>query len=379
MQPLSGLKILDFSTLLPGPLATLILAEAGADVLKIERPGTGDDMRSFPPFVAGESALFALLNRGKRSLAIDLKAADAWSTLEPLVQGADVLVEQFRPGVMDRLGLGYDRLRTINPRLVYCSITGYGQDGPKANVVGHDLTYLAEAGVLAQAKLGSVPPVLAADIAGGAYPAVMNILLALRQRDASGRGVHLDIAMAEQSLTFAVGGLAELWTGGRSPAPGGWLLTGGSPRYQLYITSDGQWVAAAPLEQKFWQRFCELIQLPAELRDDRRDPEATRAGVERRIASEPADHWRRLFAGEDVSTAVVTTLEGAVADPQVAARGVLAHRLAVGGREMPALPVPVAAGFRRPPETDAAPGLDPAPGSPEVQTPPSLGSDRHLY
>ena len=369
MQPLSGLKVLDFSTLLPGPLATLILAEAGADVLKIERPGTGDDMRSFPPFVAGESALFALLNRGKRSLALDLKAADAWPTLEPLVRGADVLVEQFRPGVMDRLGLGYDHLKAINPRLVYCSITGYGQDGPKAKVVGHDLTYLAEAGVLAQAKLGSVPPVLVADIAGGAYPAVMNILLALRQRDASGCGVHLDIAMAEQSLTFAVGGLAELWAGGRSPAPGGWLLTGGSPRYQLYATSDGQWVAAAPLEQKFWQWFCELIQLPPELHDDRRDPEATRTGVGRLIASEPAEHWRRLFTGEDVSTAVVATLEEAVADPQIGARNVLAHRLAVGGREIPALPVPVAAGFRRPPETDAAPGLDPAQGSPQVQRP----------
>lgn len=332
MQPLSGLKVLDFSTLLPGPLATLILAEAGADVLKIERPGTGDDMRSFPPS-SPASALFALLNRGKQSLPLDLKAVDAWPTLEPLVRDADVLVEQFRPGVMDRLGLGYDRLRTINPRLIYCSITGYGQDGPKANVVGHDLTYLAEAGVLAQAKLGSVPPVLAADIAGGAYPAVMNILMALRQRDSSGLGCHLDIAMAEQSLTFAVGGLAELWAGGRSPAPGGWLLTGGSPRYQLYATSDGQWVAAAPLEQKFWQRFCELIQLPDALRDDRHDPEATRAGVGRRIASESAEHWRPLFAGEDVSTAVVATLEEAVADPQVTARGVLAHRLAVGTRD----------------------------------------------
>lgn len=357
MQPLSNIKVLDFTTLLPGPLATLILAEAGADVLKIERSAAGDDMRSFPPAIAGESVLFALLNRGKRSLALDLKAAGAWPVLQPLVQGADVLVEQFRPGVMDRLGLGYERLKAINPRLVYCSITGYGQDGPKAQTVGHDLTYLAEAGVLAQARLGTVPPVLAADIAGGAYPAVMNVLLALRQRDTTGLGCRLDIAMAEQSLTFAVGGLAEMWTTGRSPAPGGWLLTGGSPRYQLYATSDGQWVAAAPLEEKFWQRFCQLIDLPAELRDDRRAPEATRAGVARQIAAGSADHWRRLFAGEDVSAAVVATLEEAVADPQIAARGVLAHRLAVGGRVMPALPVPVAADFRRPAEIKPAPAL----------------------
>ena len=357
VQPLAGLKVLDFSTLLPGPLATLILAEAGAEVLKIERPGTGDDMRHFPPFVAKESALFALLNRGKKSLALDLKDAAAWTTLEPLVRDADILVEQFRPGVMDRLGLGYATLKVINPRLVYCSITGYGQDGPKANLVGHDLTYLAEAGVLSQAKLGSVPPVLAADIAGGAYPAVMNILMALRRRDTTGEGLHLDIAMAEQSLTFAVGGLAELFATGTAPGPAEWLLTGGSPRYQVYPTSDGQFLAAAPLEQKFWQRFCELIALPVELRDDRRDSEATRSGVAKLIGAKPASHWRKLFDGEDVSCAVVATLEEAVADPQIAARAVLAHRLNVAGKEMPAFPVPVAPEFRRAPETARAPKL----------------------
>ncbi len=357
VQPLSGLKVLDFSTLLPGPLATLILTEAGAEVLKVERPGTGDDMRSFPPFVAKESALFALLNRGKRSLALDLKAPDAWTVLEPLVRSADVLVEQFRPGVMDRLGLGYERLKAINPRLVYCSITGYGQDGPKANVVGHDLTYLADAGVLSQAKLGSVPPVLAADIAGGAYPAVMNILLALRRRDTTGEGAYLDIAMAEQSLIFAVGGLAELFATGTAPGPAQWLLTGGSPRYQVYPTSDGQFLAAAPLEQKFWQRFCELIELPSELRDDRRDGEATRSGVATLIAAKSASHWRVLFDGEDVSCAVAATLEEAVADPQIVARKVLAHRLNVAGREMPAFPVPVAPEFRRAPDVESAPKL----------------------
>jgi len=357
VQPLAGLNVLDFSTLLPGPLATLILAEAGAEVLKIERPGAGDDMRGFRPFVEGESALFALLNRGKRSLALDLKSADAWTTLEPLVRGADVLVEQFRPGVMERLGLGYARLRAINPRLIYCSITGYGQNGPKANVVGHDLTYLAEAGVLSQAKLGSVPPVLAADIAGGAYPAVMNILLALRQRDAIGSGAHLDIAMAEQSLTFAVGGLAELFATGKAPGPAEWLLTGGSPRYQVYPTADGHWLAAAPLEQKFWQRFCELIGLPAELREDRRDSEATRAAVAKLIAAKPASHWRALFAGEDVSCAIIATLEEAVADPQIVERKVLAHRLAVAGRKMAAFPVPVAPEFRAVPGVAKAPKL----------------------
>jgi len=357
VQPLSGLKVLDFSTLLPGPLATLILAEAGADVLKIERPGSGDDMRAYAPVVEGESVLFALLNRGKRSLALDLKSPGAVAQVAALVREADILVEQFRPGVMDRLGLGYAALNAINPRLVYCSITGYGQDGPKAQTAGHDLTYLADAGILAQAALGSVPPVLAADIAGGAYPAVMNILLALRQRDATGRGCHLDIAMTEQSLTFGVAGLAQHWGAGRAPDPGKGLLTGGSPRYQLYETADGRWVAAAPLEQKFWQRFCAVIDLPEPLRDDARDPEATRAGIAARIASAPADHWRAAFAGQDVSSVVVSSLKEALNDPQITSRATLAHRLALGDREIPALPVPVSPGFRRATETAAAPKL----------------------
>ena len=358
MQPLSGLKVLDFSTLLPGPLATLILSEAGADVLKIERPGSGDDMRAYAPVVEGESVLFALLNRGKRSLALDLKSPDALAQVMALVREADILVEQFRPGVMDRLGLGYAALRAINPRLIYCSITGYGQDGPKAQTAGHDLTYLADAGILAQAKLGAVPPVLAADIAGGAYPAVMNILLALRQRDATGQGCHLDIAMTEQSLTFGVAALAQLWGAGRAPDPGQGLLTGSSPRYQLYETADGKWVAAAPLEEKFWQRFCAVIDLPDHLRDDTRDPETTRAGVAACIASAPADHWRAAFAGQDVSSVVVSSLEEALNDQLVTGRARLAHRLSVGTREMPALPVPVAPGFRRAAETAAAPKLD---------------------
>jgi alpha-methylacyl-CoA racemase len=358
VQPLSGLKVLDFSTLLPGPLATLILAEAGADILKIERPGSGDDMRAYAPVVEGESVLFALLNRGKRSLALDLKSPDAVAQVVALVSDADILVEQFRPGVMDRLGLGYAALKAINPGLIYCSITGYGQDGPKAQTAGHDLTYLADAGILAQAKLGAVPPVLAADIAGGAYPAVMNILLALRQRDATGQGCHLDIAMAEQSLTFGVASLAQHWGTGRAPDPGHGLLTGGSPRYQLYETADGKWVAAAPLEEKFWQRFCAVIGLPEPLHDDARAPQATREGVAACIASAPAEHWRAAFAGQDVSSVVVSSLEEALSDPQVTGRTTLAHRLAVGTLEMPALPVPVAPGFRRAAETTAAPKLD---------------------
>ena len=198
MQPLTGLFVLDFTTLLPGPLATLMLAEAGAEVLKIEQRG-GENARRFPPFVGNESAAFTMLNRGKTSMTLDLKSDADREKLMPLIQRADIVVEQFRPGVMDRLGLGYDELKKINPKLIYCSISGYGQSGPRVHEAGHDINYIGNTGLLdlqpGPADRPVVPPMLAADIAGGSFPAVINILLALRARDKSGHGCRIDIAM----------------------------------------------------------------------------------------------------------------------------------------------------------------------------------------
>ena len=181
MRPLEGIRVLDFSTLLPGPLATLMLAEAGAEVIKIERPPIGDEMRTYVPSIGRDSLMFAQLNRGKRSIAIDLKAPGSVERLMPLLRSTDVLVEQFRPGVMTRLGLGYETLRELNPRIVYCSLTGYGASGPKADKAAHDLNYVAESGMLAlvprPGEAPSMPPTLIADIGAGAYPAVINVLL----------------------------------------------------------------------------------------------------------------------------------------------------------------------------------------------------------
>src|SRR4029079_9251824 len=182
MQPLTGLFVLDFTTLLPGPLATLMLAEAGAEVLKIEQPG-GENARRFPPFVGNESAAFAMLNRGKTSMTIDLKSDVDREKLIPLIKRADIVVEQFRPGVMDRLGFGYDGVRKINPKLIYCSVSGYGQSGPRGHEAGHENQYIGNDRARdLQPGPGDqpvVPPMLAADIAGGSFPAVINILLAL--------------------------------------------------------------------------------------------------------------------------------------------------------------------------------------------------------
>ena len=361
MQPLAGIRVLDFTTLLPGPLATLLLAEAGAEVIKIERPGSGDEMRLYQPRFGGSSVNFALLNRGKRSIALDLKASGAVDRMRPLIVSADVVVEQFRPGVMERLGLGWEQLSAINPRLVYCAITGYGADGPKAQVAAHDLNYLAETGLLSLAAGADgapvVPPALIADIGGGAYPAVINILLGLAQRSHTGLGCRLDVAMTDNLFTFAYWAIGNGFAADAWPRPGGELVTGGSPRYNIYRTADGRFLAAAPLEDRFWINFCEAICLGPEFRDDAADPAASRRAVGERIAAASAAEWTVRLAGKDVCCAVVATVAEALADPHFAARGLFARKLASEGRVLPALPVPIDPSFRGEASEKAYPAL----------------------
>ncbi len=343
--PLAGITVLDFSTLLPGPLAGLMLAQAGAEVIKIERPGVGDEMRSYEPKLDADSVNFHLLNRGKRSLAIDLKAPGAAARLHPLIARGDVLIEQFRPGVMAKLGLGPEQVHAINPGIVYCSITGWGQTGPKSGTAAHDLNYMAETGLLAltgdAAGAPVLPPILAADIAGGAMPAMINILLALRDRDRHGRGAVLDIAMADALFTFAYWGLGNGFHAGRWPRRSGDLVTGGSPRYNIYRTSDGAFLAAAPLEDKFWNLFCDLIDLDPQWRGEDADPAAATGAVAGRIATRSAADWETLFAGRDVCCSIVRTLEEAVGDPHFGARGLFSE-----GAEVLALPLPIAPAYR---------------------------------
>ncbi|HWK95706.1 MAG TPA: CoA transferase [Pseudolabrys sp.] len=349
-QPLKGLLVLDFTTLLPGPLAALMLAEAGAEVIKIERPG-GEDMRRFPPLVNGESAVYAILNRGKEGMMLDLKSAADRDKLKPLIARADIVIEQFRPGVMARLGLGYDDMRAINPKIIYCSISGYGQSGPRAQEAGHDINYIGATGLLdlqpGPPDAPVVPPAQVADIAGGSFPAVINILLALRARDQSGEGAYIDIAMTDAMFTFGWYALALGVGGGRFPKPGEIPVVGASPRYRLYPARDGKLVACGALEQKFWEAFCAAIGLAAELIDDKRDPQATGEAVARIIAQRPSEDWASAFAGIDCCTTIVATLEEALRDPHFVERGLFAHRLTLkGGKEMTALPVPVDAQFR---------------------------------
>jgi crotonobetainyl-CoA:carnitine CoA-transferase CaiB-like acyl-CoA transferase len=350
MPPLAGIRVLDFSTLLPGPLATLLLAEAGAEVIKIERPGAGDEMRSYVPKFGGDSVNFAMLNRGKRSIALDLKAPDAVARLTSLIERSDVILEQFRPGVMERLGLGYPAVAKLNPRIIFCSITGYGREGARTMTAGHDLNYIAETGLLALCAGADgapvIPPALIADIAGGTYPAVINILLALRERERTGRGCQFDIAMADNLFAFMYWAIGEGLAAGRWPQPGRALVTGGSPRYQIYRTRDDRYIAAAPLEEKFWHNFCEVIGLPAEARDDTRDAAAVRRAVAERIRSRTAQEWRAAFAGKDLCCNVVRSIEEALADPDFIARHLFDARLVAGAASITALPSPIAAAFR---------------------------------
>jgi crotonobetainyl-CoA:carnitine CoA-transferase CaiB-like acyl-CoA transferase len=356
--PLAGIRVLDFSTLLPGPMATLLLAEAGAEVIKIERPG-GEDMRRFEPKWGKESVAFAMLNRGKKSVAADLKDARVRDRILALGKTADVVVEQFRPGVMDRLGLGYQAFRTVNPRIVYCAISGYGQSGPRRDRAGHDLNYIGDAGLLALScgPQGSrvVPPALIADIAGASYPAVMNILLALRQREATGEGAFIDVSMSDCVFPFMFWALGAGFATGQWPGNGTDLLTGGTPRYRLYETRDGKVAAVAAIEQRFWTSFCAAIGLEPDLIDDTRDKAATINRVTDIIASKTAAEWLPVFDKADCCCSIMQNLRAALDDPHFKARGLFAARLVnADGQTIPALPLPVAAPLRPGAQSDAS-------------------------
>src|SRR5690606_30399780 len=272
----------------------------------------------------------------------------------------DVVVEQFRPGVMQRLGLDYKTLSAINPRLIYCSITTYGQHGPKALRAAHDLNFQAETGMLALSADASgapiVPPTLTGDLAAGTYPAVVNILLALRQRDTDGKGQHLDISMTDNLFTLMYWGLGNGWSQGLWPQPGKELVTGGSVRYAIYRTSDGRYLSAAPLEERFWKTFLTLIGAP-ELAQEQ-DEARVRAEVSRIISSQPVSHWNEVFEGHDVCVSEVVNLEQAVQDPHFKARGLFDREVMNShGRRMPAPPVPVCTAFRSTEMRIAAPAL----------------------
>ncbi|CAN5156767.1 CaiB/BaiF CoA-transferase family protein [soil metagenome] len=351
--------MLEFGSLVPGPLAGLILAEAGAQVIKVERPPAGDDLRGYEPKIGQDSVHYHTLNRSKSLLLVDLKDAVDRKRLEPWLKQADILIDQFRPGVLGRLGLDYESVKSINPGIIYCSLTGWGQTGPKAQKAAHDLNFLAESGHL-DLTCGvdgapTLPPLLAADIAGGVYPAIINILFAYIQRQSSGVGTYLDIAISDGLMTFHYDTLVPALTFGMWPQRGGELVTGGSPRYQIYAAADGRYVAVAAMEDRFWHIFCDMIELEEKWRDPRQPAEDVKAEIVTLIAARTSDAWREAMEGKDVCCSIVATLEEAMNDPQTRARGLFDRTVMTTAGAIPALPLPVARQFL----SDAA--LSPAP------------------
>ena len=302
---LRGIRVLDLSRLLPGPYLTMVLADMGADVVKIEDPKLGDYLRAFPPGKGGMSGRFLAINRGKRSLALDLKAAPARDALLRMVEQADVVVESFRPGVMDKLGLGYATLAAKNAKIIVCSISGYGQTGPYVERAGHDLDYIALAGVLAMTGPAGgapqMPGVQIADLAGGALWGATAILGALVGRERTGKGAHLDISMTEGALALLAAELGNLFCGAH-PTRGSEMLNGAAACYGVYRTKDDRYLAVGALEPKFWIALNQAIgRTPnvAEIVGDAAQQERTRGELAAIFAMKTAAEWTALFADKD--------------------------------------------------------------------------------
>lgn len=327
-RPLESLRVLDFSTLLPGPFATMVLADLGAEVVRVEAPDRPDWVRLLPPFDGDVSAWHALLNRNKRSLAIDLKQPGAAEVIHRLVQTYDVVVEQFRPGVMDRLGIGYAALSAVNPRLIYCAITGYGQTGPYRHRAGHDINYLALAGVLSHTGRKASGPagigVQIADIGGGSFGAITGILAAVVQRQLTVEGQLVDISMADMALAWNGMAASEWLAGGELAAYESGPLNGGGV-YDSYRTRDGRYLAVGSLEPKFWQVFCAAIGRPelASASSLTESPIEVKAQVAEIIQQKTLAEWVVVFQPLDACVEPVLTLAEAIEHPQVTARGMV--------------------------------------------------------
>ncbi|MEI6446626.1 MAG: CaiB/BaiF CoA-transferase family protein [Actinomycetes bacterium] len=362
---LSGLKVLDLSRLLPGPFCSLLLADLGADVLKVEDTGMGDYVRWAPPAYPGveqsaAGALFLSLNRNKRSIRIDLKSDEGKEVLRRLVKDADVLLESFRPGVLDRLGVGYEALKEINPGLVYCAISGYGQDGPGRDAAGHDMNYLALGGMLGMTGEADGPPIQnagqVADIGGGALMAAFGILAALRARDGSGEGQFVDVSMFDGALSWlgmpAAQGLLE----GESPKRGNVGLAGSLICYRPYACSDGH-IALGALEAKFWKAFCEGVERP-DLIDQQFQPVGSdvHREVEGIFLSRTRDEWEEFASRVDCCLTPVLTLDEALESELVKARAMVAP-LTQPGAEKPVRLLGAPIKFSATPaDTDRLPG-----------------------
>lgn len=322
-QALDGLKVLDLTRLLPGGYCTLLLADMGADVLKVEDPFGGDYVRWFPPKVKEEGIYFLAVNRNKKSMKLNLKHERGREIFKKLVAEYDVLVEGFRPGVMQKFGLSYDEVSRVNPKIVYCSISGYGQDGPYSQRAGHDINYIGIAGILGitgyKGQPPAVPGVPMADFGGGGMSAALGIMMALYHRDRTGNGQYVDISMMDGVTPWLANIAAKYFHTGEDQRAGEAELAGGLACYRTYETRDGRCLSVGALEPKFWANFCRLIEREDLI--DRQLDIGDDGKLEHEMISifksKTADEWATLLEGHDTCIERVNNLDEAMTDPQI--------------------------------------------------------------
>ncbi|HJV87092.1 MAG TPA: CaiB/BaiF CoA-transferase family protein [Noviherbaspirillum sp.] len=338
-KPLQGIRVLDLTRLLPGPMATMHLADMGAEVIKIEDPGAGDYARTMGPVRKEVSQFFIAVNRGKHGIRLDLKNSAQREELLTMSESADVVVESFRPGVMDKLGVGWEVLKERNPKLVMCAISGYGQDGPFAQLAGHDINYVGLAGMLEQNVGPDGVPALGnlqvGDLLGGAQAAVQGILAALIGAKATGKGRFVDVSMTDAVFAHNVMPLVAVNNFGRTAPPGRDLLTGGVPCYNVYRTSDNRFMAVGALELKFWEACCDVLGRP-DLKSRHwslgqhvggEDAMTVKAELDAIFAAETMSTWTERFAAADCCVTPILRADEAIDHPLFRARGMIEHKM----------------------------------------------------
>lgn len=326
-MPLHDIRVLDLSRLLPGPYCTMMLADFGAEVIKIEEPIIGDYARHLEPMLDENSAFFHQVNRNKKSVCLDLKTGTDKNHFLQLVEQSDVVVESFRPGTMEKLGLDYDTLKKINPGIIYCAITGYGQTGPDNQLAGHDLNYISQTGLLdlfgKKGEAPTVPATQIADIGGGAMPAVIGILLAILEKNTSGQGQFVDISMTDGALSWLPILFSEYAATGENLERGGQALSGAKANYNVYQTKDERYLAVAAMEPKFWEVFCETIgetDLTFKINAPQAEQAAMKQTIQQIIREKTLEEWSAIFADKEACVSAVLTFDEVTEHPQLQAR-----------------------------------------------------------
>jgi alpha-methylacyl-CoA racemase len=358
--PLRGIRILDLTQLYPGPLATMMLADLGADVVRLEHPSRPDNVHHLPPFIGKESAAYLTLNRSKRSLALDTAKEVGRKVFFDLVRTADVVVEQFRPGVLEKIGIGYVQAVPFNPRIIYVSITGFGQDGPYRNKAGHDINYMALAGLLSQVKKGEemvLPGFQTADVVGGGYMSVIACMAALWHREKTGKGQRVDVSMTDSVMPMITLQLAQYW-GSQGDNEIMNPFDGSFPFYGVYECADGKPVSLGALEQKFWAGFCQMADKPEWLSlqfamgEERRKVREEVAGL---FKTKPRDEWLKLAEVHDICLSSIHELGDLEMDPQLQAREMIIETEHEEGLKLKGIGIPIKFSDSKPDKPQPAP------------------------